>query len=283
MRTFALFALMFAVIPCSSQTTPTEFDQGVVTDNTYNNPALGVTWAAPTDWTMQSTGASRLGDGFKLLVRVVPTGTQSPEAIELDHSNGTATSPLSSVLESKGWESSSVANDYYTIAGGIPARRSDYKMKDGSAQYLSLLRGRHHGDVTMAFFADSRTRIDELIKMVMQMKVRPDWGRFDEGPGAVPKRVRVSSGVSRGFLVHQVKPIYPKEALRSRINGVVMMLAHISTDGSIKNLFVMFGNPALNQAALDAVSKWKYQPYFLNGSPVEVETEIVVNFTTTDR
>lgn len=60
------------------------------------------------------------------------------------------------------------------------------------------------------------------------------------------------------------------------------MLAHISTEGKIKNLFVTSGNPALIQAALDAVSQWQYRPYFLNGEPIEVETEIVVNFVTTD-
>lgn len=57
------------------------------------------------------------------------------------------------------------------------------------------------------------------------------------------------------------------------------MLANISTEGSIKNLFVLTGDPLLAQAAIDAVSPWRYKPYLLQGHAIEVETQIVVNFS----
>jgi protein TonB len=41
----------------------------------------------------------------------------------------------------------------------------------------------------------------------------------------------------------------------------------------------MSGPPMLQQAALDAVSNWRYRPYLLNGQPVEVETTVNVIFT----
>jgi len=96
---------------------------------------------------------------------------------------------------------------------------------------------------------------------------------------ATPQRVRVSQGVSQGLLVHQVKPTYPQLARQARIQGAVVLQAVIAKDGSIQGLKVMSGHPMLTPAAMDAVKQWRYKPYFLNGEPVEVETQITVNFT----
>ncbi|HEY4933500.1 MAG TPA: energy transducer TonB [Terriglobales bacterium] len=109
-------------------------------------------------------------------------------------------------------------------------------------------------------------------------------GIISNAPAVVPKavnpqRVRVSQGVSQGLLIRQVKPVYPALARSARIQGVVVLQAVISKDGSIENLHLVSGHPMLAPAAIDAVKQWKYKPYFLNGEPVEVETTINVNFT----
>lgn len=96
---------------------------------------------------------------------------------------------------------------------------------------------------------------------------------------ATPQRVRVSQGVSQGLLVHQIKPTYPALARQARIAGPVVLQAIIAKDGTIQNLHVVSGHPMLAPAAVDAVKQWRYKPYFLNGEPVEVETQITVNFT----
>lgn len=96
---------------------------------------------------------------------------------------------------------------------------------------------------------------------------------------ATPQRVRVSQGVSEGLLVHQVKPNYPPLARQARIQGSVVLQAVIGKDGSIQNLRLVSGHPMLAPSAIDAVKQWKYRPYFLNGEPVEVDTQITVNFT----
>jgi periplasmic protein TonB len=96
---------------------------------------------------------------------------------------------------------------------------------------------------------------------------------------ATPQRVRVSQGVTEGLLVHKVQPAYPPLARQARIQGSVVIAALIGKDGSIQNLKVTSGHPMLTQAALDAVRQWKYKPYYLNGEPVEVDTQITVNFT----
>jgi protein TonB len=96
---------------------------------------------------------------------------------------------------------------------------------------------------------------------------------------ATPQRVRVSQGVSQGLLIHQVKPTYPPLARQARIQGSVVLQAVIAKDGTIQNLHVVSGHPMLTGAAMEAVKQWRYKPYFLNGEPVEVETQITVNFT----
>ncbi len=96
---------------------------------------------------------------------------------------------------------------------------------------------------------------------------------------ATPQRIRVSQGVSAGLKVRDVKPNYPPLARQARISGTVVLHALISKDGSIENLTLISGHPMLAPAAIDAVKQWKYRPYLLNGEPVEVETEVQVNFT----
>jgi periplasmic protein TonB len=96
---------------------------------------------------------------------------------------------------------------------------------------------------------------------------------------ATPQRVRVSAGVTSGLKVKDVKPVYPPLARQARIQGTVLLRAQIGKDGSIQNLQLVSGHPMLVQAALDAVKQWKYKPYLLNGEPVEVDTEVQVNFT----
>jgi len=96
---------------------------------------------------------------------------------------------------------------------------------------------------------------------------------------ATPQRVRVSQGVSQGLLVRKVQPSYPPLARQARIQGQVVLQAEISKDGSIENLRLVSGHPMLAPAAIEAVKQWKYKPYFLNGEPVEVETQITVNFS----
>lgn len=96
---------------------------------------------------------------------------------------------------------------------------------------------------------------------------------------ATPQRVRVSQGVTQGLLIHRVQPNYPPLARQARIQGAVILQAEISKNGTIENLHVISGHPMLAPAALDAVKQWRYKPYVLNGEPVEVETQVTVNFT----
>ncbi len=96
---------------------------------------------------------------------------------------------------------------------------------------------------------------------------------------ATPQRIKVSAGVVQGLLIRRVTPVYPPLAKQARISGTVVLQAVIGKDGSIQNLRAVSGHPMLIPSALEAVKQWRYKPYFLNGEPVEVDTQVTVNFT----
>lgn len=96
-----------------------------------------------------------------------------------------------------------------------------------------------------------------------------------------PQRIRVGGNVQSAKLVRQPKPVYPPLAKQARIQGTVRFQAIIGKDGTIQNLQLVSGHPLLVPSATDAVKQWVYQPTLLNGEPVEVVTQIDVNFTLT--
>jgi len=93
------------------------------------------------------------------------------------------------------------------------------------------------------------------------------------------KPVFRTSTMLQGSLIRMIKPTYPPLARSARIEGPVVLEALINKAGTIQNLHATSGHPMLIPAALDAVRQWQYRPYILNGEPIEVETQITVNFT----
>lgn len=94
-----------------------------------------------------------------------------------------------------------------------------------------------------------------------------------------PQQVQVADTIQAANLVKRVTPIYPAIAKAARIQGTVRFNAVISATGLIRNLQVVTGPPQLIQAAADAVRQWVYRPMTRNGKPVEVVTQIDVNFS----
>jgi len=95
---------------------------------------------------------------------------------------------------------------------------------------------------------------------------------------AFPTRVRVSSGVSQGLLITKVALEYPEEARQAHIQGTVILQVRIDKEGNVVSLELISGHPMLAATAIAAVRQWKYRPYLLNGEPVEVDTQVLVNF-----
>ena len=91
--------------------------------------------------------------------------------------------------------------------------------------------------------------------------------------------IRVGGGVSEANLIHRVQPLYPPLARTTHVEGTVEFTATISRQGLIENLQLVRGHPLLVKAAREAILQWRYRPTLLNGEPVEVITDIMVNFT----
>jgi TonB family protein len=96
---------------------------------------------------------------------------------------------------------------------------------------------------------------------------------------ALPQRIRVASGVSQTLILKKVNPEYPDDARRARIQGTVVLTIVISKEGNVAETKLISGHELLVPAAMDAVKQWKYKPYLLQGTPVEVETLVQINFT----
>jgi periplasmic protein TonB len=101
-------------------------------------------------------------------------------------------------------------------------------------------------------------------------------------PVANPKlpvqKVRVSSGVAQGQLIHQVNPVYPPQAKIAGLGGTVVLQALVSKDGTVQNVKALKGPPIFIQSAVDAVKQWRYKPFAVNGEASEAEVEINLNF-----
>jgi len=93
---------------------------------------------------------------------------------------------------------------------------------------------------------------------------------------------RIGGNVSAGRLLSRVDPAYPREIRDAGMEGIVVIEATIRDDGVIGDARVISGPPGLGEAALDAVRRWRYVPYLLNGQPIETTTTITVNFALED-
>ena len=96
------------------------------------------------------------------------------------------------------------------------------------------------------------------------------------------KRITIGGNVQQAKLIMQPRPVYPPLAKQARISGVVRLNAIIGKEGNVVNLSVISGHPLLIPSALEAVQQWVYQKTLLNGEPVEVSTQIDVNYTLSD-
>ena len=92
------------------------------------------------------------------------------------------------------------------------------------------------------------------------------------------KRVRISSGVAESLAIDRPAPEYPQMARIAHVTGDVILKITIDRNGEVTNISVVQGHPILVNSAVNAVKKWKYRPYVLNGEPVEVDSTIKIQY-----
>ncbi len=121
-----------------------------------------------------------------------------------------------------------------------------------------------------------------MVRVLLVIQVPDASGQRMRGPEVLPSLSRacsrVAQGVSQSLILKKVPPVYPQQAKYARIQGSVVMSAVISKSGDVVDLEVLDGPIELAVSAVNAVRQWKYRPYVLNGEPVEVRTQITVNY-----
>jgi len=80
------------------------------------------------------------------------------------------------------------------------------------------------------------------------------------------------------LLIHRVEPVYPPEARKERLQGMIALQVVVGRDGSISSMRALNGPDILAQAAMDALRWWKFEPYRINGEPAPVETTLAIEF-----
>jgi TonB family protein len=146
-------------------------------------------------------------------------------------------------------------------------------------------------------FAGSNFRIPRvplLVVCILGLVLALGWWRWQQGwtelEAPLPTKsatvsqpkLQVPGDVMRQRLRHEVRPEYPESAQRAGMQGIVVLDAVVSEDGSITQLKPVSGPEPLTLAATDAVRWWRYEPYLVSGQPVPVETTITVNFRLTN-
>jgi len=103
--------------------------------------------------------------------------------------------------------------------------------------------------------------------------------RQTDPPATTHTAVHASKEEMTALILKKVTPEYPEAARKAHIQGQVVLKAIVGKNGDVENLQVVSGPPELAPSSIEAVKQWKYRPYLQQGQPVDVETEIDVNFS----
>jgi protein TonB len=99
------------------------------------------------------------------------------------------------------------------------------------------------------------------------------------GDGQGDDPLDMTGDMVRPVLLEKISPSYPQVARKAGLGGRVTVRAVIAPDGSVESVEVFAStNPLFNEAAVDAVRRWRYRPALMNGRPVRVYFSVVVDF-----
>ena len=169
-----------------------------------------------------------------------------------------------------------VAAKHARIQGVV--RLEAYIAKDGTIKSLRVVMG-HPLMVQAALDAVRQWRYEPYIVEGQPAEVMTTVDvNFTLAAGG-PEPLRLGSSQMQGKLLASPQAVYPPKAKEARIQGDVLLSVLIDKEGAPREVGVMRGHPMLAEAAVDAVKNWRWQPTLLNGEPVEVITEVHVNFT----
>ena len=153
-------------------------------------------------------------------------------------------------------------NNVLPGAGGAPHRGKRKRRRSGLFYVFALL---------------------VMTAVVFWWKWNRGWNELESGEQtpatqATQARVQVSAEVMQKLLLHRVEPVYPSEAQKHNLQGVIALDVVVGQDGDVVSARPLNGPPILANAAVDSLRWWKFSPYRVNGEPVAVETTLAIEF-----
>jgi TonB family protein len=88
----------------------------------------------------------------------------------------------------------------------------------------------------------------------------------------------LSSKGAEKRLVHHVLPALPEGATSQGLEGTVVLKTVVDDSGKVESVHLIEGNPALADAAIQAVKQWRYRPYVRDGKSLPFQTVVLVDF-----
>jgi len=278
-------------------------ENGTIVSNTYANEFLGFWFPIPDGWQVNraSVGAEREGQAKRL-----PGGGLELLIVDRRTARPARNRIVISAVDATGYSSAIEAfvSDFVRApineTGGEVLReaspvdfagqhffRADYKqvLKNG-VQWGAFVCTKVSGYfIGWTFIAGSPEELEDIVNSLQRLSFRnepsPMMGIISSRPpagAARPQRIRVSQRVSEGLLIKRIDPEYPDSARQKHVEGTVTLGAVIDKNGDVGQLSVVSGPTLLVPAALEAVRRWKYKPYLLQGEPLAMQTQIVVLF-----
>ncbi len=108
-------------------------------------------------------------------------------------------------------------------------------------------------------------------------------GLPSEAPPPPARVVRIGGQIAQPKLLRRIEPKYPDLAVASRVSAMVILEAEVDTRGYVRTVKVLRGHPLFDQASLDAVKQWRYQPLLLNGEPTGFILTVTLTFSLQNR
>ncbi len=104
-------------------------------------------------------------------------------------------------------------------------------------------------------------------------------GGIEAAPPPPARVVRIGGQIAPPRKIRNVDPVYPDLAKASRVSAILILEAEVDTRGSVKAVKVLRGHPLFDEAAIEAVQQWRYQPLLLNGEPTGFIRTVTLNFS----
>jgi protein TonB len=108
-------------------------------------------------------------------------------------------------------------------------------------------------------------------------------GLPQEAPPPPAKVVRIGGQIKEPKKIRHVAPVYPDLAVQSRVSALVILEAEVDTRGAVRDAKILRGHPLFDEAAVEAVKQWRYQPLLLNGEPTGFVLTVTINFNLQQR